>query len=170
MSSIDAYNHGVTNDLNQNYQAAIKCYTKATIKDPHYAKAYNNLGTALVNVGYYDEAITNYTKALICDPYNGDIYTNNISNVYLKLAQYSYLLGYYQDAIDKYTLAIERKPKNKIAEKIKNMGYEYVELKDIYYNRALAKEAIGLSNCGDYKKACELGDVESCNLFESECE
>lgn len=38
-----------------------------------------------------------------------------------------------------------------------------------YKQRGIAKEDIGLHYCGDFKKACKLGDEDSCEWYYEEC-
>ena len=65
-----------------------------------------------------------------------------------------YYGGDYEEAIKQYTKVIEKYPK-----------YEKA-----YFNRGLSKKKLGIDDyCGDYKKACDLGESLGCREYEAFC-
>ncbi|MDC3390457.1 hypothetical protein OAX32_02985 [Flavobacteriales bacterium] len=105
----------------------------------YYNKGYDFLYGEKVN---YQLAIDNFTKCINENP------DNNLAYIFRGQA-YSWL-KLYEDAKSDYTIAIRIKPNDYWA-------YRY---------RALVKEKEGLvSACTDYKKACDLGDNQSCDWF-----
>jgi len=62
-------------------------------------------------------------------------------------------LGEYKSAISDFTTAIKLDPDGA----------------DAYYNRGVVKANAGLSYCSDFKKACELGIKEVCEVYNDQC-
>jgi len=54
----------------------VESYKKAIEIDPKHAKAYNNMGFALSNLGRKEEAVASYKKAIEIDPNNANAYNN----------------------------------------------------------------------------------------------
>ena len=81
--------------------AAIKSYTRATVLNQEYFKAYCNLGVAYKQLGMYREAETAFENALKIKPYSGVIY-NNLGNVYTSSGRYNEAKRFYRKAITIY--------------------------------------------------------------------
>jgi len=58
------------------YDKAIREYTKAIEINPKFADAYNNRGNAYGEKGQYDQAIRDYTKAIEVNPKYAEAYDN----------------------------------------------------------------------------------------------
>ena len=71
-----------------NYNEAVKYYTKAIQFYPNYLEAYNDRGFAYSKLKNYSKAIEDYTKAIQIDPNIAVIYYNR-GIVYSKLENYS---------------------------------------------------------------------------------
>ncbi|MGE5634784.1 MAG: tetratricopeptide repeat protein [Deltaproteobacteria bacterium] len=73
------FNEGRKQSQKANYTEAIEYYDKAIELDPSFALAYEDKGTALVNLKNYTKAIEYYDKAIELDPsfalayYNKDL-------------------------------------------------------------------------------------------------
>jgi tetratricopeptide (TPR) repeat protein len=119
--------------LNQ-FQDAIKNYTKAIEIDPEYASAYSNRGLAYSDLNQFQEAIKDYTKAVEIDPELAQAYYNR-GLAYSDLNQF-------QQAINDYTKAIEIDPED--ASAYSNRGNAYSSLNQF-------QDAIK-----DYTKAIEI--------------
>lgn len=127
------------NSTDYNYQ--VSCYTKCLSFDREYTLAYNNRGVAYQNLGRYQEAIDDYNTTIKINPDYSDAYYN-------RGVTYQ-TLGRYQDAIRDYTRALSIDPDYALA----------------YVNRGIAKEQLGIDDCSDYKKACELGNTMGCEYY-----
>ena len=113
-----------------NYDAAIKDYTKAIKLKPDYGEAYNNRGVAYYNKSEFDCAIENYNKAMELKPN----YIEAIDN--RRVAYRRKRLVYYKKnssefGVD-YSEAIRRNPDDSNA--YYNRGEAFLRLK--LYNRA----------------------------------
>ena len=109
------------------------------------AEDHQSRGLSNLELGNYNEAIDDYTKAIKLKPdYAEAFYSRGNSKAKLKD---------YNGAISDYTKAIEFNP-------------DYL---DAYLNRANSKKTLGNPFCSDYKKACELGDSQSCDSHNAEC-
>jgi len=142
------HNRGVAYDRLGNYNDAIADYTRAIrieSDDDGRAMAYKCRGFAYYQLGNNEDAIADYTRALRIDPDYAGAY-NNRGIVYDKLKNY-------EDAIADYTRAIRINPDFALP----------------YANRGVAKENLGLAYCGDYKKACDLGNDWSCERYYKQC-
>ena len=124
----------------QNYEEAIKCYTKIIEIDPNFKEAYNNRGLAYYNLKDYDKAIDDYAKAIEIDV------DNNFKEVYKNRGLLYNLLGEYKKAINDYNKAIKLDVDNNFKEAYNNRGLAYYNLKD--YDKAI----------DDYTKAIEIDD------------
>ena len=60
----------------KNWEASINAARRALQFNPEGTGAYNNIGTALIHLGRYDEAIENFDKALEIEP-NYQLAKNN---------------------------------------------------------------------------------------------
>ena len=86
----------------QDYQAAIKDYTKAIALDRRYPTAYINRGTAFLDVNEYKRAVADFNVALRLKPNSATAYNSR------GIAERQ--LGQYEKAIADYTKAIKLKP------------------------------------------------------------
>lgn len=98
-------------------------------------------GVVYESLGNYNAAISDYTKVLKIDPNNYLAYNNR---------GFSYHnLGRHKSAISDYSSAISIDSGNATA----------------YRNRGVAKKHIGIAFKNDYKRACDLGDVDCCDWY-----
>ena len=128
-------------------QSPIAALTATTPKDEHqgsprksqFADVYYNYGNFYINSSQYAIAIKFYDQAIALNPSLADAYYNRGN-------AHSYL-GIHQQAKDDYSQAIRIRP-------------NYIKA---YHNRGLAYLALQqLENaCGDFKKACELGNCSA---------
>ena len=102
---------------------------------------YMDSGIEHAQKGEYQEAVDDFTRAIKIKPDFADAYYNR-GLVY-------YNLGKYQEAVDDYTRAIKIKP----------------DYASAYLNRGITKEKLGIDDCSDYKKACELGSTKGCEYY-----
>ena len=58
------------------YDEAIQEFQRATFIDPHYDKAHNNLGVALLKSGKTDAAVAEFRWIVAQDPRNVEALTN----------------------------------------------------------------------------------------------
>ena len=77
-------------------------FLKSTKLDPNNAKVYNNLASALNNLGQFKEAILNYNKALKLNP--------NFAEAHFNLAKTLNDVEHFEDAIMSYCKAIDLDP------------------------------------------------------------
>jgi len=113
--------------------------------DPYVHEWYDYRGNAYGCLGNYEDAIADFTKAVRINPDFSGAYSNR-GNTYSSL-------GNYEDAIADYTRAIRIDP------------YAHY-----YKNRGITKEDAGLPYCSDYKRACDLGEVDCCEWwYSSDC-
>ena len=69
-------------------EVAIKHFRKAIELRPDHPHAFNNLGTALIDISEYQEAISNLKKAIELQPDYAEAY-NNLGNVYKEMEEYN---------------------------------------------------------------------------------
>jgi len=67
-SAVEYNNDGVQKDNSEDYEGAIRDYTKAIELKPDYAKAYFNRGLTKGKMKDYESAITDHTKAIELKP------------------------------------------------------------------------------------------------------
>jgi tetratricopeptide (TPR) repeat protein len=137
----DHQSRGLSNLELGNYNEAIDDYTKAIKLKPDYPEAFYSRGNLKDNYG----AIAEFIKVIEFKP--------NYANAYYYRGNSKAKLKDYNGAIGDYTNAIELKP-------------DYL---DAYLNRASSKKTLGNPFCSDYKKACELGDSQSCDWHNADC-
>jgi tetratricopeptide (TPR) repeat protein len=122
-------------ELNRNqYEAAVKAFSKAIEVDPGNHQAYNNRGIAWCQTGGYDQAIADYNKAIEIGGSSAEVYNNRGVAWFHKIE--------YDLAIEDYNRAMEADP-----------GFFKA-----YNNRGTAwfckgKKALAVS---DYNKALEI--------------
>tara|TARA_B100000795_G_C22686768_1_gene393967 strand:- start:153 stop:500 length:348 start_codon:yes stop_codon:yes gene_type:complete len=95
------------------------------------------------SLGEHNKAIADFTTAIKLYPDDKDTY-NDRGLAYQ-------VIGEYKSAISDYTSTIR-------------LDSDYAHV-----NRGVAKYRTGLSRCGDYKKACELGFNKSCDWHNDQC-
>jgi len=88
------YSLGLTLQMQNKLDAAIRCYKKAVAADPEFAEAYGNLAGIYIGKGMFDEAISELKKALAISP---DV---AVGLSMLGLAYYK--KGMFDKAIDQY--------------------------------------------------------------------
>jgi tetratricopeptide (TPR) repeat protein len=176
---VDAYNNrGIAYASLGQYQQAIEDYNKAIRLQPDFAVAYNNRGVAYDSLHQYQQAIEDYNKAIRLKLDFFDAYYNR-ANDYERLNRH-------ERAIEDYNEAIRLKPTYAVAYYKRGFAYnnleqyqraienlnEAIRLKPdyalAYFCRGGAYLAQGNNNlfCRDAKKACELGSLGGCSVFE----
>lgn len=100
--AITYYNKGVRASQDRNYQKAVEWFKKATIVDPTFVTAWDNVGFAYQHLGKHDRAIEAYKKSLSIYP-KGEFALQSIAPSYQAT-------GRYQDAIDMYNELVFLKP------------------------------------------------------------
>ena len=118
----------------QNYEEAIKCYTKIIEIDPNHKYAHNDRGVYYYRLDRYKEAINNYNKVIELDPIDPYVYYNRGLSYY-KLEKYD-------EAIIDYNKAIALDP---------TAPCNYGDRGLSYHNLGRYDEAIS-----DFNKAIEL--------------
>jgi tetratricopeptide (TPR) repeat protein len=109
----------------ENYEDAVKYFTKAVTKDSKFAFAWDNLGVSYRKLGKYDEAINAYNKSLEVDPKGGTA-LQNLPLVYVYKKEY-------EKAIESYKKLVEIHPDD--PEGYYGIGQAYIYLKD--YEKSL---------------------------------
>ena len=138
------------------YDVAIEYYQQALKIKPDFAKAYYNIGIALLHQGYLDAAINSYKQVLKIMPTFAGAH-NNIGNAQKKK-------GDLQAAINSYKNAVLAKPD--YAEAYYNMGIAQQDKGDLKaainsYTKALKimpNHAVAYNNMGNAQK--EKGDLK----------
>ena len=115
---------GIAKAKTEDYEGAIRDFTKAIEIIPYYAGSYDNRGIAKRYIGDYEGAITDHTRAIELNPDCYGAYSNR-ANAKLEM-------GNYEGAIADLTKAVE-------------LNFNHFGL---FYNRAYAKE-----RTGDYEGA-----------------
>jgi|TARA_B110001452_G_scaffold167405_1_gene139852 tetratricopeptide (TPR) repeat protein len=149
---INVFNSGKKKYDSQDYLGAIKDFSQAikimrqTDNSPDYALAYYYRANSKTKLKMYYSALNDYNIVIKRNP-NYDLGFHNRGFV-------KSLLKSHKAAIDDYSRAIKLNP-------------YYTKS---YKNRGLSKQYLGISPCKDFKKACELGDSNSCQYFIEDCE
>jgi Tfp pilus assembly protein PilF len=134
------YNRGKAFGYLDNYQKAIEDFKKTIKLNPHYAKAYYNIGVICdYHFIDYQQAIKNYSKAIELDPKYAIAY-NNRGAVYATL-------GDYHKAIEDFDITINLDNRDSSA----------------YYNRGLAYKMLGKYNQAvrDFQTAAQFGNKQA---------
>jgi tetratricopeptide (TPR) repeat protein len=71
-----AYRQAVELSRLGNYEVALHRLKQVVAAAPHFSKAFNEMGTCLINMGRDIEALSKFEKALKEDPFNRDAYHN----------------------------------------------------------------------------------------------
>ena len=103
-------------DEADDYEKAIRDYTKASLLNPDDTDIYNNRGNAYYRLKQYEQAIADYDKAIELDPQSAITY-NNRGVTYDSLKQY-------EQAIADYDKAIELDPQDATAYNNRGVSYE----------------------------------------------
>jgi predicted O-linked N-acetylglucosamine transferase (SPINDLY family) len=128
------YNRGNVFIAQRKLPEAFECYKKAVELKPDYTEAYNNIGSALKDMGRAEEALEYYRKALEIVPN----YLEATYNMGIVLAE----VGKPAEAVEYYRKAIGLKPDH--SEAYYNMGIALIDM-------GRAAEAITA-----YRKATEI--------------
>lgn len=102
----------------KDYPAAVSYLKEAVTKDPNYAKAYNPLGVAYINQGFYDEGITACLNSLSHGLKQPETYFN------LGLAYE--MKKNYEKSLEYYFKALEERPGYHAANE--GLGYTYEKM------------------------------------------
>lgn len=100
--AITYYNKGVRASQDRNYQKAVEWFKKATIVDPTFVIAWDNVGFAYQHLGKHDRAIDAYKKSLSIYP-KGEFALQSIAPSYQ-------VLGRHQEAANMYKELVFLKP------------------------------------------------------------
>ena len=103
------------------------------------------VGISKSNIPDYYGAISDYSLAIEMNPTDPFVFLNRGSS--------KSLLKDYKGAIIDFNKAIELNPNYALA----------------YYFRGTCKLIADLAYCSDFKIACELGDSQACEIFNSNC-
>lgn len=98
--AIEAYNSGLSDFDNKEWENALKNFKTATKEDPKFAFAWDNLGLSYRKLGKYEDAIAAYKKSLSLDP-AGRMPLQNLPAAYTYNQQYQKAVDAYLD-FDKY--------------------------------------------------------------------
>jgi tetratricopeptide (TPR) repeat protein len=71
-----AYRQAVELSRQGNYEVALNRLKQVVTAAPRFAKAFNEMGTCLINMGRDIEALSKFEKALKEDPNNQEAYRN----------------------------------------------------------------------------------------------
>jgi protein O-mannosyl-transferase len=104
---------GLALSMQNQYDEAIKWFTKTLKISPNYPDVHYRMGAILLDAGKPDEAITHLNEALQTDKSKAEIYTN-LGTAYTQL-------GKYDIAIENWTKAAELKPDD--AELLNNLAW-----------------------------------------------
>ena len=109
-------------------------------KDAIYAINYFKVGVRQNTNGAYAKSIASFTSAINKDSDYAEAYFER-GNVYFKINEF-------EKALEDFSNNIKLQPKNFLS----------------YRNRAICKSLVGRGDyCSDYKRACQLGDKDSCD-------
>ena len=144
-SASSFYSKGKSKLLSNDIYGAIFDFTKAIELKPDYASAYGNRGNAKKLLEDYYGAIQDYTTAIKL--------SNTYSAAYYNRGNSKASLGDFNGAIADFTKAIELKP----------------DYASAYQSRAFTKQLAEIPYCNDFRKACELGSQQGCELYNNQC-
>ncbi len=179
------YNYILAFEIPDSYGGAsnsgikIEYYTKAITLDDSFIDAYLNRGFEYAKLGQNTEALEDFNKAISIDNTNPKGFVNR--------GLIFSIIKSREKAISDFKKAIELNPKYALS--YANLGREYHLIGDskkaitvfndgikaapnfgeLYKNRGIAKKALHISHCDDYKKACELGTYECCGWYDRDC-
>ncbi|XP_072272454.1 small glutamine-rich tetratricopeptide repeat-containing protein beta [Pyxicephalus adspersus] len=88
----------------QNYEAAVECYSQAVELDPNNAVYYCNRAAAHSQLGHHEDAITDCEKAISID--------EKYSKAYGRMGRALAALNRYKEAISSYQKALDLDPEN----------------------------------------------------------
>ena len=128
-----------------NYQQAIKDFTKAIEHKPDFAEAYFYRCSVHSDLGNYKQSIKDCTKAIELKPDFSGAYNNR---------GYAYVGLGYQEAIKDYDKAVELDPKDVSA----------------YFSRGIAYDELGDHQraVNDFKTAAKWGDKRAQDILTKE--
>jgi len=134
-TAVDYYNRGIAKDEANDFNGAIKEYSKAIELNSKHINAYYNRGLAKEALTDYKGAIRDFNKVIELNP--------NEQGAYFHLGFSKFNLKDYKGAIENYTIAIKLDPNDA----------------DAYVNRGKAKLLLGHKNdaCIDILKGIQLG-------------
>ena len=84
--------------MQKDFEKAIIFYNKSIYIKPDYYKAYNNLGSALREIGKLQDAVLSYRKAINMNPNHSEAH-NNLGAIFHEIKQFKYALHHYNEAI-----------------------------------------------------------------------
>jgi len=138
----DWFERGLSFLKSQQYEEAIKAFSRAIEINPDCVEAYNNRGIAWCQKGDYDRATANYTKALEINPRCAEVYSN--------LGAIWFYKGDYDRATANNAMALEINPR--CTEAYNNQGAVWFYKGD--YERAIANYTRALEINPHCAEAC----------------
>ncbi len=99
VSAIIVFLHTLTFFRNQDYRSEISIWTDTIEKQPNNARAYTNLGCALVDGGNSKEAIQYFENALAINRTDAKTH-NGLANAYSSLGRFDKAIHHYRRAIE----------------------------------------------------------------------
>lgn len=85
--------------MNDEYEKAVECYTKAIELDPTMVWGYCNRASAYYFLGRYEEAIQDYSKVLETNPDDVEAH-NSLGWIYLEIGEKEKSLYHFKRACD----------------------------------------------------------------------
>lgn len=144
------YWNGISKQKSEDRKGAIKDYSRAIEYDEEFLTAYNNRGSAYLDLKEYKKAISDYNKAIELSP--------NYAQIYAYRGRAYFVTNKYKQAMADYDKALTLD---------KNLAYAYYQRGLLFYtvNYDFKK------GCKDLNKAISLGFSGAEDLLKSgECE
>lgn len=144
------FRRGVIENLNGNHDKAIQDFESALSQNPSSSLKIQillNKASAYFKLEQYSEALKDYNLVIELDPRN--------FNAYNFRGLVNFRLGYYIDAVTDYTTAIDLDPTSPLP----------------YYNRGMSLLKLNETQkaCSDFRKSCQMGNMNSCKMVVAEC-
>jgi tetratricopeptide (TPR) repeat protein len=175
-SALVYWNRGIAFGNAGQFDQAIKDYDSAIEQDASYYKAYLNRGSAYEKTGRFEKAMSDFDSAIKIYPRLAEAYNNKGVLLYKR--------GSIHEAIQQFSKALDTDPENVLAYYNRGQVLQSASQEDALkdFNRALAinpdfKEVyvargyllLRINNrklaLPDFKKACDLGDDDSCRVY-----
>ena len=93
----------------EQFEDAVRCFTKAINLDPKHIDYYTQRGEAFMRLCDYQSAILNYKKACILDPDNPQHY-NRLAFIYYFYGQCLFDQKLFPEALESFSRAAEMRP------------------------------------------------------------
>lgn len=144
------FRRGIIQNLNGYHDKAIQDFESALNQNPNSSLRVQillNKASAHFKLEQFAESLADYNKVLEMEPRN--------FNAYNFRGLVNFRLGYYIDAVTDYTIAIDLDPTSPLP----------------YYNRGMCLIKLNETQkaCADFRKACQMGYMNSCKMVVAEC-